>query len=57
MICIFQTWSQPHLNRGVLVQALPDLWTPLDGPRLYFLRRFMPPPRHAFVDLLAEQRR
>ncbi|WP_236672173.1 LysR family transcriptional regulator [Croceicoccus sp. YJ47] len=55
IIATFGNWLDPYLKSGELVPVLPDWWQWFDGPRLYFYRRFLPPPLRAFVDFVKER--
>jgi DNA-binding transcriptional LysR family regulator len=53
VICTFEEFLRPALDRGELVPVLPDWWQSFSGPFLYYpSRRNMPAPLRAFVDFI-----
>ena len=51
IIGAFRNWLEPDFAAGDLVPVLPDLWHPMDGPRLYYPSRFGSAALRAFVDI------
>jgi len=53
IICLFEDWLRPHLDRGTLEPVLEPWWQRFSGPFLYYPgRRLLPAPLRAFVDFI-----
>jgi len=53
IICLFEDWLRPHLERGALEPVLQPWWPRFSGPFLYYPgRRLVPAPLRAFVDFI-----
>jgi DNA-binding transcriptional LysR family regulator len=53
VICLFEDWLRPHLDRGALEPVLEPWWQRFSGPFLYYPgRRLLPGPLRAFVDFI-----
>jgi len=53
VICLFEDWLRPHLDRGALEPVLEPWWQRFSGPFLYYPgRRLLPAPLRAFVDFI-----
>jgi DNA-binding transcriptional LysR family regulator len=53
VICLFEDWLRPHLDRGTLEPVLEPWWQRFSGPFLYYPgRRLLPAPLRAFVDFI-----
>lgn len=53
VISTFEDFIRPYLDRGELIEVLPDWQQPFSGPFLYYpSRRHMPAPLRAFVDFV-----
>jgi DNA-binding transcriptional LysR family regulator len=53
IICLFEDWLRPHLERGALEPVLKSWWPRFSGPFLYYPgRRLVPAPLRAFVDFI-----
>ena len=53
IICLFEDWLRPHLERGALEPILQPWWPRFSGPFLYYPgRRLVPAPLRAFVDFI-----
>jgi DNA-binding transcriptional LysR family regulator len=53
VICVFEDWLRPYLDRGTLEPVLEDWWPGFSGPFLYYSgRRLVPAPLRAFIDFI-----
>ena len=53
IMCLFEDWLRPHLDRGTLEPVLEPWWQRFSGPFLYYPgRRLLPAPLRAFVDFI-----
>ncbi|WP_299651173.1 LysR family transcriptional regulator [uncultured Jannaschia sp.] len=51
IIGAFRNWLEPDFAAGALVPVLPDLWSGMDGPRLYYPGRFSSAALRAFIEV------
>jgi DNA-binding transcriptional LysR family regulator len=57
VICTFEDYLRPALDRGDLVPIMTDWWQTFSGPLLYYpSRRHMLAPLRAFIDFIREDR-
>jgi len=54
---VFRNWLEDDFRAGTLLPILPQCWTSMEGPRLYYPSRLAPPPLRAFIDACREQGR
>jgi DNA-binding transcriptional LysR family regulator len=53
IICLFEDWLRPPLDRGALEPVLEPWWPRFPGPFLYYPgRRLVPAPLRAFIDFV-----
>ncbi|OWV89170.1 LysR family transcriptional regulator [Rhizobium sp. R635] len=53
IICVFEDWLLPHIDRGALEPILEPWWQRFSGPFLYYPgRRLVPAPLRAFIDFV-----
>jgi DNA-binding transcriptional LysR family regulator len=53
VICVFEDWLRPYLDRGTLEPVLEDWWPGFSGPFLYYSgRRLVPAPLRALIDFI-----
>lgn len=53
VVCLFEDWLRPHLDRGALEPILEPWWQRFSGPFLYYPgRRLVPAPLRAFIDFV-----
>jgi len=53
VICLFEDWLRPHMDRGALEPVLEPWWQQFSGPFLYYSgRRLVPAPLRAFIDFI-----
>ena len=56
IVCLFEDWLRPHLDRGALEPVLEPWWPRFPGPFLYYPgRRYLPAPLRAFVDFIGSR--
>ena len=57
IVCLFEDWLRPYLDRGELEPVLEPWWLRFSGPFLYYPgRRHLPGPLRAFVDFVGSTR-
>jgi DNA-binding transcriptional LysR family regulator len=53
IVCLFEDWLRPHLDRGALEPVLEPRWQRFSGPLLYYpASRLVPAPLRAFIDFI-----
>lgn len=53
ILCLFEDWLRPEIDRGALELILDDWCQPFSGPFLYYAgRNYLPAPLRAFVDFV-----
>ena len=56
IVCLFEDWLRPYLDRGTLEPVLEPWWPRFSGPFLYYPgRRYLPAPLRAFVDFIGSR--
>lgn len=58
ILCLFDDWLRPEIERGALVPILDEWCQPFPGPFLYYAgRSYLPGPLRAFVAFVKQQAR
>jgi DNA-binding transcriptional LysR family regulator len=53
VICLFEDWLRPYIDRGELEAIIEPWWPEFSGPYLYYPgRRLVPAPLRAFIDFI-----
>lgn len=53
VICLFEQWLKPYMDRGELEPILTPWWPSFNGPYLYYAdRRLVPAPLRAFIEFI-----
>lgn len=55
IIGTFGNWLDQDLKAGTLLPVLPNWWSELEGPRLYYPSRFAAAPLRAFIEICRER--
>jgi DNA-binding transcriptional LysR family regulator len=57
VICLFEDWLRPYIDKGELEPILEPWWPGFSGPFLYYPgRRHIPAPLRAFIDFASAMR-